>query len=98
MVEIPKKQFSWRQMLVTFGPGLVVMLADTEVGSVITAAQSGAKWGYRLLLLQVLIVPLLFTVQELAARLALGTGMGYGELIQQNFSRGMTFVSIAALA
>ena len=74
------------------------MLANTEVGSVITAAQSGAKWGYRLLLLQFLVIPLLYTVQELAARLALGTGQGYGELIQQNFSRGMTFVSIAALA
>jgi len=44
MVAIPKMQFNWRQVLVTFGPGLVVMLANTEVGSVITAAQSGAKW------------------------------------------------------
>ena len=35
-----------------FGPGLVVMLADTDVGSVITAGQSGVQWGYRLLLLQ----------------------------------------------
>ena len=97
MVEIPKKQFNWRQVLVTFGPGLVVMLANTEVGSVITAAQSGAKWGYRLLLLQFLIIPLLYTVQELAARLALGTGIGYGELIHQNFGRLMTIVAIAAL-
>ncbi|MGO9512993.1 MAG: NRAMP family divalent metal transporter [Steroidobacteraceae bacterium] len=97
MVEIPQKLFNWRQLLVTFGPGLVVMLANTEVGSVITVAQSGAKWGYRLLLLQFLIIPLLYTVQELAARLALGTGIGYAELIHQNFTRGMTFVSITAL-
>ncbi|WP_203114924.1 hypothetical protein [Alicyclobacillus sp. TC] len=26
------------------GPGLMVMLADTDAGSVITAAQSGAMW------------------------------------------------------
>jgi len=97
MFEIPKKQFNWRQVLVTFGPGLVVMLANTEVGSVITAAQSGAKWGYRLLLLQFLIIPLLYTVQELAARLALGTGIGYGELIHQNFGRLMTIVAVTAL-
>lgn len=90
--------FNWRRLVLTFGPGLVVMLANTEVGSVITAAQSGAKWGYRLLLLQFLVIPLLYTVQELAARLALGTGKGYGELIQQNFSRGMTVVAVAALA
>ena len=97
MVEILKRQFNWRQVLVTFGPGLVVMLANTEVGSVITAAQSGAKWGYRLLLLQFLIIPLLYTVQELAARLALATGVGYGELIRENFGRLMTIVAIAAL-
>jgi len=28
----------WRVFLAVFGPGLVVMLADTDVGSVITAA------------------------------------------------------------
>ena len=35
--------------LAVFGPGLVVMLADTDVGSVITAGQSGVQFGYRLL-------------------------------------------------
>ncbi len=30
-----------RRFLAVFGPGLVVMLADTDVGSVITAGQSG---------------------------------------------------------
>ena len=45
----------WRNVLAVLGPGLVVMLADTDAGSVITAAQSGAQWGYRLLLLQVTI-------------------------------------------
>ena len=69
------------------------MLANTEVGSVITAAQSGAirRWSF-------LIIPLLYTVQELAARLALGAARGYAELIHQNFARSMTFVSIAALS
>src|ERR1035437_9326778 len=87
----------WRYLLATLGPGLVVMLADTEAGSVITAAQSGAQWGYRLLLLQFLIIPLLYMVQELAARLALGTGKGYGELIRQHFGRSLAVVSIATL-
>ncbi|MBV2181449.1 MAG: divalent metal cation transporter [Castellaniella sp.] len=51
------------------------MLADTDAGSVITAAQSGAQWGYRLLL-QLLIIPFLFVAQELTVRLALSTGKG----------------------
>ncbi|MGB9153464.1 MAG: hypothetical protein WCD70_10300 [Alphaproteobacteria bacterium] len=34
-------------MIAVFGPGIVVMLADTDVGSIITAGQSGVQWGYR---------------------------------------------------
>ena len=44
------------------GPGLVVMLADTDAGSVITAAQSGAQWGYKLLALQLLLIPIHYLV------------------------------------
>jgi Mn2+/Fe2+ NRAMP family transporter len=43
---------NWRHFMAVAGPGLVVMLADTDSGSIITAAQSGAEWGYGLLLLQ----------------------------------------------
>ena len=86
----------WR-IAATVGPGLVVMLADTEAGSVITAAQSGAEWGYRLLLLQFLAIPLLFMAQELTVRLGLSTGTGCGELIRRHFGRGIALLSILSL-
>jgi Mn2+/Fe2+ NRAMP family transporter len=70
----------WRHLALAVGPGLVVMLADTEAGSVIAAAQSGAQWGYRLLLLQFALIPALFMAQELAARLGLATRQGLAEL------------------
>ena len=57
------------RFLAVFGPGLVVMLADSDVGSVITAGQSGVQWGYRLLGLQFLLMPVLYIVQELTVRL-----------------------------
>lgn len=97
-IELARSQpHDWRRILAQFGPGLVVMLADTEAGSVITAAQSGAQWGYRLLLVQFLLVPLLYMVQELAARLSLGTGKGYGELIRHRFGRAMALLSVLTL-
>jgi len=86
-----------RLMAAAVGPGLVVMLADTEAGSVITAAQSGAQWGYRLLLLQFLIIPLLYATQELSIRLGLGTGKGFGELVRQRFGRSIALLSLATL-
>lgn len=74
------------------------MLADTDAGSVITAAQSGAQWGYRLLLLQLVLVPILFVVQELTVRLGIVSGMGHGALIQRHFGRGWAWLSVGTLA
>src|SRR6202011_2794258 len=65
--------------IAVWGPGLLVMLADTDAGNVVTAAQAGARWGYRLLPLLLALTPLLYVVQELTVRLALHTGRGHGE-------------------
>ena len=85
-------------LLSVFGPGLVVMLADTDVGSIITAGQSGVQWGYRLLLLQVVLMPILYMVQELTVRLGIYSGRGHGELIRDTFGRFWAWVSVAGLA
>ncbi|MHB1305389.1 MAG: NRAMP family divalent metal transporter [Acidiphilium sp.] len=84
--------------LAVFGPGLVVMLADTEVGSIITAAQSGVAWGYRLLLLQFILIPILYVAQELTVRLGIFTGKGHGELIRDTFGKGWAWLSACGLA
>ncbi len=73
------------------------MLADTDVGSVITAGQSGVQWGYRLLALQLLLIPILYMVQELAVRLAIFTGRGHGELILDTFGQFWAWVSVTGL-
>ncbi len=88
----------WRLFLAVMGPGIVVMLADTDVGSIITAAQSGAQWGYKLLLLQFLLIPVLFIVQDLTVRLGVFTGKGHGELIRERFGTGWAWVSVIGLA
>lgn len=86
------------RFLAVIGPGLVVMLADTDVGSIITAGQSGVQWGYRLLLLQLVLVPILYMVQELTVRLGIFTGRGHGELIKETFGKAWAWVSVAGLA
>ena len=88
---------SWARMMAVAGPGIVVMLADTDAGSVITAAQSGAQWGYKLLMMQLLLVPILYIVQELTVRLGVVTGKGHAELIAQHFGRFWAWVSVVAL-
>ena len=87
----------WLRFAMAMGPGIVVMLADTDAGSVITAAQSGARWGSRLLLFQFALIPVLFVAQELSARLGLVTGKGYGELITRGFGPLLSRLTMAAL-
>ncbi|MGH8297181.1 MAG: divalent metal cation transporter, partial [Steroidobacteraceae bacterium] len=52
MFHAPPRVSGWKVFLAALGPGILVMLADTDAGSIVTAAQSGARWGYHLLLMQ----------------------------------------------
>ena len=91
----PLSALAW---IAVWGPGLLVMLADTDAGNVVTAAQAGAQWGYRLLPLLLLLIPMLYMVQELTVRLGVDTGRGYGELIRERFGVGWAWLSAAGLA
>jgi NRAMP (natural resistance-associated macrophage protein)-like metal ion transporter len=91
----PKK--SLLPWLAVIGPGLVVMLADTDAGSLITSAQSGAVWGYKLLALQFILIPILYIAQELTLRLGLATGLGHGELIKKHFGKAWAWLSVSTL-
>ena len=73
-------------------------LADTDVGNIVTAAQSGAQWGYRMLLLVLALIPLLYLVQELTVRLGIFTGQGLTELVRNRYGRFWAWVAVAALA
>jgi len=89
---------SFVRSIAIWGPGLVVMLADTDAGNVVTAAQGGAQWGYRLLPLVLLLIPMLYMVQELTVRLGVYTGRGHGELIRVRFGLGWACLSTLGLA
>jgi Mn2+/Fe2+ NRAMP family transporter len=93
----PRRRARLRRALWVFGPGLMVMVADTDAGSVVTAAQSGARWGYSLLLLQVLLVPVLYLVMELTVRLATTTGKGYAALVCERIGHGWGIGAAAML-
>ncbi|MBU1558386.1 MAG: divalent metal cation transporter [Gammaproteobacteria bacterium] len=84
-------------LLTVFGPGIIVMLADTDAGSLITAAQTGAVWGYRMILLQALLIPILYITQELTVRLGVVTRVGHGQLIQRTFGTAWAWLSVATL-
>jgi Mn2+/Fe2+ NRAMP family transporter len=80
------------------GPAWIVMLADVDAPSVVTAAKGGTESGYALLLPIFAVVPILFLVQEMTARLALATGMGHAELVRARYGRTWAGVSVVGMA
>lgn len=94
-----KKHAKYRWLKIWGGPGLIVMLADTDAGCLITAAQSGTQWGgYTMLLPQLLLIPILYMAQEMTVRLGIVTRKGHGELIRENFGTGWAWLSAGTLA
>jgi Mn2+/Fe2+ NRAMP family transporter len=84
-------------LLVVWGPGVLVMLADTDVGSLVTAAKSGTQWGYAMVLPEIVLIPILFFVQEMTVRLGIHTGKGHAELIRARFGSRWALLSAGTL-
>jgi Mn2+/Fe2+ NRAMP family transporter len=75
----------------------VVAFADTEAGSITTAATSGAQFGMKLILLQLLLIVPLFVVQEMTVRLGTVSGKGHAQLIREHYGLGWAWVSLGTM-
>ena len=87
-----------RELLKTWGPAWLVMIADVDAASTITAAESGAKYGTKLIwFLLILAIPL-FVIQEVAGRVGAVTRKGLGELIRENYSGRIAVLAAVPMA
>ncbi len=71
--------------LAVLGPGLIAANAGNDAGGIATYSSVGAKYGYDLLWMMVLITISLAIVQSLAARMGVVTGKGLAELIRETY-------------
>jgi Mn2+/Fe2+ NRAMP family transporter len=79
------------------GPGLVAANAGNDAGGVATYASVGAKYGYDLLWMMVLITVSLVVVQEMAARMGAVTGKGLAELIREHYGPRWSILSTVSV-
>jgi NRAMP (natural resistance-associated macrophage protein)-like metal ion transporter len=90
-----------RRMVVFFavlGPGIMVMVADNDAGGISTYAVTGSKYGFSLLFIFILLVPMAYYVQEMTVRLGAVTKRGHAEAIFEGFGRVWGWFSLADLA
>jgi Mn2+/Fe2+ NRAMP family transporter len=83
-------------LLALLGPGLIAANAGNDAGGVATYATDGARYGYGLLWVMVLITVSLIVVQEMAARMGAVTGKGLMELIREQY--GVRWATVASLS
>jgi Mn2+/Fe2+ NRAMP family transporter len=83
--------------LAAIGPGILVMLADADVGNVVTAAKAGAAFGFRLLPLLIVLIPVLYIIRELTLRVGILTRRGLGELVAERFGGGWSVIAAVGL-
>ena len=83
--------------LAIVGPGLIVMVGDNDAGGVATYSQAGQDYGYTLLWVLLLLIPVLIVNQEMVVRLGAVTGVGHARLINERFGRFWGWFSVGDL-
>ena len=73
------------------------MVGDNDAGGVATYVQAGQNYGYSLLWVLLLLIPVLVVNQEMVVRLGAVTGVGHARLINERFGRGWGWFSVGDL-
>jgi len=87
-----------KEFAASFGPAWIVMIADVDAPSVLTAATVGATYSYGLIWFFLFLIVPLFIIQEASGRVGMTTGKGLGEVIRKNYSRRVAAVASLPMA
>jgi len=88
----------WVILLAVLGPGIITMVADNDAGGISTYSVTGAKYGFNLLWVFVILIPMAYYVQEMTVRLGAVTKRGHAEAIFEGFGPFWGWFSLADLA
>ena len=84
--------------IAVLGPGLITMVADNDAGGISTYAVTGSKYGFSLLWVFFILVPMAYYVQEMTVRLGAVTKRGHAEAIFEGFGPFWGWFSLVDLA
>ncbi|MGI8812637.1 MAG: Nramp family divalent metal transporter [Pyrinomonadaceae bacterium] len=90
----PKGIWKW---LLVLGPGLIATSAGNDAGGIATYSSAGAKFGYDMIWVMVVLTLSFAVVQEMCTRLGAATGRGLLDLIREKFGIGWTLFSVGII-
>ena len=84
-----RARLSWKPWLWRFftvvGPGVIVLTGDNDVGGFQTYTNTGAIYGFGLMWLMLVLIPVTYFCQEMVIRLGCATGQGHAAMIFKRF-------------
>ena len=94
-IRLPPKG-AWKYLLI-LGPGLIATSAGNDAGGIATYSSAGAKFGYDMIWVMLVLTLSFAVVQEMCTRLGAATGRGLLDLIREKFGIGWTLFAIAII-
>jgi Mn2+/Fe2+ NRAMP family transporter len=97
---LPLPKIGRTRLLLMFsllGPGLITAMSDNDAGGIATYSVAGARFGYSMLWMLLLITISLAVTQEMGARMGVVTGQGLAALIRERFRLRLTVFAMAAM-
>jgi len=83
--------------MIILGPGLLSAMAGNDAGGTATYSIAGARYGYSMLWILLLVAVSLIVIQEMCARMGVVTGKGLSDLIREEFGVRWTLFAMAIL-
>ncbi|MCX6062789.1 MAG: Nramp family divalent metal transporter [Caldiserica bacterium] len=84
-------------LFAVLGPGIITGNVDNDAGGITTYSVIGARFGYSMLWMLLLITFTLAMIQEMSARMGVVTGKGLADLIRERFGIRLTMVVMVLL-
>ncbi len=79
------------------GPGLVTGASDDDPSGIATYAAAGASFGYSLLWMAPVTVPMMMAVQFICSKIGLVTGMGLAGVLRRHYSPLLVYPAVIGL-
>ena len=90
----PRGLLKW---LLILGPGLIATSAGNDAGGIATYSSAGAKFGYKMIWVMVILTLSFAIVQEMCSRLGAATGRGLLDLIRERFGISWTLFAVGII-
>ena len=85
-------------LLAGLGPGIITMVADNDAGGISTYSVTGSQYGFNLLWVFFILIPMAYFVQEMTVRLGAVTKRGHAEAIFDGFGKWWGWFALGNLA